>query len=225
MAGRLFRISFSGERGYELAVPARYGAALFALLVERARGARRRALRAGGAERAPDREGAADPRRAARAHDRWTISGSGGCWRPARTASARPGAARPALAAPGREQLVGLRPLEPGGRLLAGAHVLAPGAAFAAENDLGYLTSAASRRRSGTTSRSASCGTGGRGSASGCGRSAGCAASTSPARSCRRSSSIRTEGGCVAELAGAGPRDHGAAARRGAGAARGNWMR
>ena len=28
VAGRLFRISFSGERGYELAVPARYGAAL-----------------------------------------------------------------------------------------------------------------------------------------------------------------------------------------------------
>ena len=39
------------------------------------------------------------------------------------------GAARPALAAPGREQLVGLRPVEPGGRLVAGAHVLAPGAA------------------------------------------------------------------------------------------------
>ena len=37
VAARLFRISFSGEHGYELAVPARYGAALWTLLVERAR--------------------------------------------------------------------------------------------------------------------------------------------------------------------------------------------
>lgn len=34
--GRLFRISFSGEHAYELAVPARYGAALFDELVKRA---------------------------------------------------------------------------------------------------------------------------------------------------------------------------------------------
>ena len=51
-------------------------------------------------------------------------------------------AARPALAAAGREELVGLRPVEPGARLVAGAHVLAPGAAAVAANDLGYLTSA-----------------------------------------------------------------------------------
>ncbi|MCC5964355.1 MAG: sarcosine oxidase subunit alpha family protein [Rhodobacteraceae bacterium] len=36
--GRLFRISFSGERGYELAVPARYGADLFRQLVALAEG-------------------------------------------------------------------------------------------------------------------------------------------------------------------------------------------
>jgi methylglutamate dehydrogenase subunit C len=35
--GRLFRISFSGEHAYEVAVPARYGAALFDLLQQRAR--------------------------------------------------------------------------------------------------------------------------------------------------------------------------------------------
>jgi sarcosine oxidase subunit alpha len=34
--GRLFRISFSGEQGYEIAVPARYGASLFRLLVAQA---------------------------------------------------------------------------------------------------------------------------------------------------------------------------------------------
>lgn len=36
VAGRLFRISFSGEHAYEIAVPARYGAALFATLVKSA---------------------------------------------------------------------------------------------------------------------------------------------------------------------------------------------
>ncbi|MGR3485599.1 MAG: sarcosine oxidase subunit alpha family protein [Paracoccaceae bacterium] len=35
-AGRLFRISFSGEMGYELAVPARHGAALWRILVAQA---------------------------------------------------------------------------------------------------------------------------------------------------------------------------------------------
>lgn len=34
--GRLFRISFSGEHAYELAVPARFGASLFEVLIERA---------------------------------------------------------------------------------------------------------------------------------------------------------------------------------------------
>jgi glycine cleavage system aminomethyltransferase T len=36
--GRVFRISFSGERGYELAVPARYGAELYRHLVALAEG-------------------------------------------------------------------------------------------------------------------------------------------------------------------------------------------
>lgn len=36
ISGRLFRISFSGELGYEIAVPARYGEALMAELVKRA---------------------------------------------------------------------------------------------------------------------------------------------------------------------------------------------
>ncbi len=36
VTGRLFRISFSGERGYEVAVPARYGASLWRLLVAQA---------------------------------------------------------------------------------------------------------------------------------------------------------------------------------------------
>ena len=35
--GRLFRISFSGEMGHEVAVPARYGESLFRLLVAKAK--------------------------------------------------------------------------------------------------------------------------------------------------------------------------------------------
>ena len=141
VAGRLFRISFSGEQAYEVAVPARYGAALFARLVERGARARRRALRARGAERAPDREGAPDPRRAARPDHRSTTSGSRGCWRRRRTASARP--ARRAPGSPGRSASSSSASgrSSAGGRLVAGAHVLAPGAAFTAENDEGYLTS------------------------------------------------------------------------------------
>jgi heterotetrameric sarcosine oxidase alpha subunit len=58
--GRLFRISFSGEEGYELAVPTRYGEA-----VPRPSGPRRnpwrRALRDGGAERPSDRKGLHHP--------------------------------------------------------------------------------------------------------------------------------------------------------------------
>ena len=37
VAGRLFRISFSGEHAYELAVPARYGDSLFRLLLDKPR--------------------------------------------------------------------------------------------------------------------------------------------------------------------------------------------
>jgi len=50
-------------------------------------------------------------------------------------------AGRPALMDADRPRLVGVRPAEPMERLRAGAHVLALGAAPAAENDLGYLTS------------------------------------------------------------------------------------
>ena len=127
------------------------------------------------------------------------------------------GAARPGLAGPEREQLVGLRPLAPGGRLLAGAHVVEAGAAFTAANDLGYLTSACHsptlghdialgfvRERAGADRRD------------GAGGLPAARARHAPARSWRRSSSIRTGSGCVAELAAEGPFDgaRAAAARR-----------
>ena len=180
---------------YELAVPARYGAALFELLVERARGARRRAVRDGGAERAPDREGAADPRRAARAHHRRRPRaradgrrgqglhrqggrGAAGAARAGARAARRAAAARSRRRGWWRARMCST-----------------PGAAAAAANDLGLsdlgLPFADARARHRARLRA-----GRPGAASGerCGRSACCAGSTSPARSCRRRSSIRTGG-------------------------------
>ena len=169
VAARLFRISFSGELGYELAVPARFGAALFARLVEEAR-----ALGGGpyGLEALNVLRIEKGLLTHAELHGRTTADdlGLGRMVAAGKDCIGKAGAARPALAAAGREELVGLRPVEPGARLVAGAHVLAPGAAaFAAERprlpDLGLLLADARPRRS----RSGSCATGGRGSASGAG--------------------------------------------------------
>ena len=140
VAGRLFRISFSGELAYEVAVPARYGAALFALLVERARGL-------GGGPYGMEALNVLRIEKGllthAELHGRTTADdlGLGRMLAAGKDCIGKAGAARPGLSGPEREQLVGLRPMARGGRLLAGAHVLAPGAAFTAENDEGYLTS------------------------------------------------------------------------------------
>ena len=60
LPARLFRISFSGELAYEIAVPAGYGDALMRRLMEAGRRVRDCALRHGGARRYAHREG---PRR------------------------------------------------------------------------------------------------------------------------------------------------------------------
>jgi sarcosine oxidase subunit alpha len=52
-------------------------------------------------------------------------------------------AQRPALLDPDRETLVGLRPRARGATLQAGAHLIPAGAAIAAANDRGHITSAA----------------------------------------------------------------------------------
>ena len=143
------------------------------------------ALRARGAERAQDREGPPHPRRARTAAPRRTTSGSGGCWRPARTASARPAPRGRGWRGRGASSSSGSGRSAPDGRLLAGAHVVEAGAAFTAANDLGYLTSrlplADPRPRHRARLRRERAGADRR---DGCGRSAGCAGSTPPARSC-----------------------------------------
>ena len=54
---RLFRVSFTGELGYEINVPADYGAAVWEALIERGRALRHHALRHRGDARAARREG------------------------------------------------------------------------------------------------------------------------------------------------------------------------
>ena len=113
VAGRLFRISFSGEEGYELAVPARYGESLFRALVAHAEAM-------GGGPYGMEALNVLRIEKGfithAEIHGRVTafdigmermVSGRKDCV--GKTMSERPG-----LSGSGREQLVGLRPVEPG---------------------------------------------------------------------------------------------------------------
>ncbi len=136
---RLFRISFSGEQGYEIAVPARFGEALFRDLLARAE------TLGGGAYGME----ALDVLRIekgfithAEIHGRTTAADVG----LEKMASARKdcigkaAAARPALLAPDREHLVGLRPVTDA-EISAGAHLFTQRERVHRETDQGYVTS------------------------------------------------------------------------------------
>jgi sarcosine oxidase subunit alpha len=140
--GRLFRISFSGELAYEIAVPARYGAALFDLLVEKAE-----AMEGG-----PYGMEALNVMRIekgfithAEIHGRITAFDIGmqGMMSGKKDFIGKAMAARPGLVEAERAQLVGLKPVGAVKELIAGAHLFAPGAEAASENDEGYITSVA----------------------------------------------------------------------------------
>jgi sarcosine oxidase subunit alpha len=142
IAGRLFRISFSGEHAYEVAVPARYGASLFKALVAHAKA----------------RDGGAYGMEAlnvlriekghithAEIHGRTTaydcgfekmVSAKKDCI--GKTMSLRAG-----LVDPARERLVGLRPVEAAGQITAGAHIFNAADPARREFDQGYVTSVA----------------------------------------------------------------------------------
>jgi sarcosine oxidase subunit alpha len=136
-AARLFRISFSGELAFEIAVPALQGPGLAAALQQA--GATPYGLEAlnvlrlekaylVGAE-LNGQTSAADV-------------GLGGLMSKKKDFIGRALAQRPALVAPDRQYLVGLRPTSPGATLQAGAHLIPAGAAITAANDHGYITSA-----------------------------------------------------------------------------------
>ncbi|MBU3258798.1 sarcosine oxidase subunit alpha family protein [Roseovarius sp. PS-C2] len=140
VAGRLFRISFSGEQGYEIAVPARYGAALFDLLVDRAEAA-------GGGPYGMEALNVLRLEKGfithAEIHGRTTAFdiGMGGMMSSAKECIGKAAAARPGLLGEEREQLVGLKPVGAVRELVAGAHLFARAAEAVSDNDQGYVTS------------------------------------------------------------------------------------
>jgi sarcosine oxidase subunit alpha len=140
--GRLFRISFSGERAYELAVPAAHGEALIA------------ALFAAGAELGVTPYGieALNVLRIEKGHPAGgELSGQTTAFDLGleRLVSKRKDfigavmARRAALLDPARARLVGLRPVKPGARALPGAHLVPAGTGASAATDQGYVTAAA----------------------------------------------------------------------------------
>ena len=135
--GRLFRISFSGEHAYEIAVPSRYGESLFRQLTAQAE------VMGGG----PYGMEALNVLRIekgfithAEIHGRTTAFdiGMGRMVSAKKDCIGKSAAARPGLLDDAREQLVGLRAKGP---LTAGAHLFEASAAEVRVNSLGYTTS------------------------------------------------------------------------------------
>ncbi|MGR3455009.1 sarcosine oxidase subunit alpha family protein [Pseudooceanicola sp.] len=141
VAGRLFRISFSGEHAYEVAVPARFGDALFRRLVERAE-----ALGGGayGMEALNVLRLEKGLLTHAELHGRTTAFDLGmtGMMSSKKDYIGRAAAARPGLVDPARERLVALHPVGTEKNLVAGAHLFAHDAKAVSINSQGYITSA-----------------------------------------------------------------------------------
>jgi sarcosine oxidase subunit alpha len=138
----LFRLSFSGELAYELAVPSRYGDAVI------------RAVMAAGEEFgiAPYGTEALSVMRIEKGHvSTAEINGqtsahdlcAEGMLSTRKAFIGRVMAERPALRAPDRPRFVGFKPADRTQRIRAGAHFLALGASSVGDNDQGYMTSVA----------------------------------------------------------------------------------
>ena len=138
--GRLFRISFSGEHAYEVAVPSRFGDSLFRLLVSRAESM-------GGGAYGME---ALNVLRIEKGHITHSeIHGRTNAFDIgfARMVSAKKDcigktmSERPGLVGDEREQLVGLKPIGVVKQLTAGAHLFDKGADPVRMNEQGYTTS------------------------------------------------------------------------------------
>ncbi len=139
ITARLFRISFSGEQGYELAVPTRYGEALFRDLVARAE-------TMGGGPYGMEALNVLRIEKGfithAEIHGRTTAFDIGleKMVSPKKDCIGKAAASRPGMTGPDREQLVGLKSLTDAA-LTAGAHLFTSGDAVKRETDQGYVTS------------------------------------------------------------------------------------
>ncbi len=135
---RIFRISFSGELAYELAVPASYGTTLAMALHEA--GATPYGLEALNVLRLEKGHPVG-----AELNGQTTAADLGmlGLLSKKKDFIGRVLSQRPALLDPDRLTLVGLRPSTPGAVFAAGAHLIPAGAPSTAANDHGHITSAA----------------------------------------------------------------------------------
>ncbi|RWD26442.1 MAG: sarcosine oxidase subunit alpha family protein [Mesorhizobium sp.] len=139
---RLFRISFSGELAYELAVPADYGVALMRALMEAGQqyGITPYGLDALDVMRVEKGHvGGSEFNGQTTAHD----LGFGKMMSSKKDFVGRLMAKRQALMQPDRPCLVGFRPVNARDPLTAGAHFVGVGRSAVMENDEGYMTSVA----------------------------------------------------------------------------------
>jgi sarcosine oxidase subunit alpha len=135
--GRVFRISFSGEMAFELAVPASQGTALAAALLDA--GAIPYGLEALNVLRLEKGHPVG-----AELNGQTTAAdlGMGGMLSKKKDFVGRVLAQRPALLDADRETLVGVRPVVAGASLQAGSHLIPAGTSVTAANDRGHITSA-----------------------------------------------------------------------------------
>ena len=139
---RLFRISFSGEMAYEVAVPARYGDALARVLMEAGEdlGVTPYGLEALNVMRIEKGHMTANELNGqTSAHH----LGMGRMLSKTKDFIGSVMAQREELTRPDGYRLVGIKPTNPNDSLTAGAHFLDLGAATTAANDQGYMTSVA----------------------------------------------------------------------------------
>ncbi len=138
---RLFRISFSGEQGYELAVPARFGNSLFRVLLDRAEAMGggpygMEALNILRIEKGFITHAEIDGR--VTAFD----LGMGRMVSAKKDCIGKAASMRPGLMDEARGQLIGLKPVGAVKELTAGAHLFAEGDEAVRVNSQGYISSA-----------------------------------------------------------------------------------
>ena len=140
VASRLYRLSFSGELAFEIAVPAHYGLALLKALMTLAE-------EMGGCAYGTEALGVMRVEKGHVAGNELNGQttardlGLGKMMSTKKDYIGRVLAQRPALVAPDRPGLVGVKPVNPADRLRAGSHFLRKGAASVAANDEGFATS------------------------------------------------------------------------------------
>jgi heterotetrameric sarcosine oxidase alpha subunit len=139
--GRLFRISFSGEEAYELALPAGYGDSLFRTLLSRAEALGGGAYGMEALNVLRIEKGFithAEINGTVTAHD----LGLAGMLSKKKDFIGKAMAHRPGLVDADRMQMIGLKPLGAVKELSAGAHLFAPEDPVERVHDQGYVTSA-----------------------------------------------------------------------------------